>query len=102
MEERKYLVKHYNEYVICKETPRTRATTAIRSFQAERSTCETCWRFDLTSSSTRLMSLVTLFTANWASCFAAVVLTEVEDPVSRSSRSLSNLDPLRSIPERAW
>lgn len=52
-----------------------------------------CWRVPpvLTSSSTIVTSLITLLTASWASCFAAVFLTESLDPVSKSVRSLSNL-----------
>lgn len=42
-------------------------------------------------SSSVATSLVTLFAANCASCFAAVCLTEVEEPVSSKRRSRSNL-----------
>lgn len=47
--------------------------------------------FVLMSSSTIATSLMTLFAANCASCFAAVVLTDVDEPVSSKRRSLSNL-----------
>jgi hypothetical protein len=68
----------------------TRATTAISSAHAEGSPRDTCWRLDLMSSSIAT-SLITLLAAKWASCFAAVFLTEVDDPVSRRRRSRSNL-----------
>lgn len=43
------------------------------------------------SSSLIETSPITLLAANCASCFAAVFLTEVDDPVSSKRRSLSNL-----------
>ena len=58
---------------------------------AESLTVPTCWRVVLISSSTMATSLITLLTASWASCFAAVVLTEVDDPVSSRRRSRSSL-----------
>ena len=69
----------------------TRATTAINSGQPEESPMATCCLGALTSSSTIATSLMTLFAASCASCLAAVVLTEVDEPVSRSRRSRSNL-----------
>ena len=43
------------------------------------------------SSSTNATSVITLFTASWANCLAAVDLTEVEEPVSRRRSSRSSL-----------
>ena len=71
---------------------RTLASTAINSAHAEWSTAKTCWRADLRSSSFIGTSEITLLTASWANCFAAVCLTEGEEPVSKRRRSLSNLN----------
>jgi hypothetical protein len=70
----------------------TLATTDINSAQAEGSPIDMCCLFDLMSSSLIETSPITLLAANWANCFAAVFLTEVDDPVSNKSRSLSNLE----------
>ena len=70
----------------------TRATTAINSGHPEESPMATCCLGALTSSSTIATSLMTLFAASCASCLAAVVLTEVDEPVSRRRRSRSNLE----------
>jgi hypothetical protein len=75
---------------------RTRATTDISSAQADGSPWDTCCRLDLMSSSLTETSPITLLAPNWANCFAAVFLTEVEDPVSSRRRSLSNLELLKN------
>lgn len=69
----------------------TRARTAKSSDQACSSLNATFCLTVFTSSSTNATSVITLFTASWANCFAAVERTEVEEPVSKRRRSLSNL-----------
>ena len=70
---------------------RTRATTDMSSVHADASsTSEPCTCTLLTSSSPPT-SLRMLFAASCASCLAAVVLMDVDEPVSRRMRSLSSL-----------
>lgn len=68
----------------------TRATTAKSSGQADVSPMAVCWRLDLKSSSAGT-SLTRVRAASWASCFAAVFLTEGDEPVSRRRRRRSKL-----------
>ena len=68
----------------------------MSSGQPEESPMDTCCRVVFTSSSTSATSLMTLLAASWASCLAAVVRTEADDPVSSSKRSRSNLGGRKS------
>ena len=70
---------------------RTRARTAKSSDHACSSWNATFCRTVFMSSSTKATSVITLFTASWASCLAAVDLTEAEEPVSSRRSSRSNL-----------
>jgi hypothetical protein len=70
---------------------RTRARTAKSSDQACSSLNATFCLTVFMSSSTKATSVITLLTASWANCLAAVDLTEVEEPVSKRRRSRSNL-----------
>lgn len=74
----------------------TRATTDMSSAQAEGSSKDPCKRSLLTSLSA-LTSPRTLLAASCANCFAAVVRTEVDDPVSKRIKSLSNLGNIKLI-----
>ena len=91
MQVREYLGNDLDEAYEIIGVSRTLATTDMSSDQAAGSETAPCWRVVLTSSSTMATSDMTDFAASCASCFAAVVLTEVDDPVSSKSRSLSNL-----------
>jgi len=77
--------------VIPSQYSQTLAMTAISSVHPDRSPRGWWWRCALTSSS-RATSDITLLAASWASCLAAVVLTEVVEPVSSKRRSRSNLE----------
>ena len=70
---------------------RTRPRTAKSSDHACSSLNATFCLTVFMSSSTNATSITTLFTASWANCFAAVDLTEVEEPVSSRRSSRSNL-----------
>lgn len=72
----------------------TRATTDMSSDHADASSTRDPSMRNLLTSSSPPTSLRTLFAASWASCFAAVVLTEVDEPVSRRIMSLSKREDI--------